>query len=128
MGALEVVPDEGPIWKRCLDFQKGQVEGDSYDLLELYLSAAEAIIDECKQMEFNPHGALACLCAEYVEDLTGESDPMIFKLSHVLVKSYGKVSLLGWSRAIGSTDDWNPQQWFRYARGVCKKFFDEQVV
>jgi hypothetical protein len=61
---------------------------------------------------------------EYLTDEPLTNDQR--KVIAVGIRKHGKSFAFGLSKAIGSTDEWSVQSWFRYASGVAKRIDQER--
>jgi len=109
---------EPEVWEVALQQALDRQTDDSYDLVTVYMEAAEAVIDREPDVGLRKQH-LTRLCGHMIETLTDKEPP--WRLVGLTVRRFGKAALYCWEKALGRTDVEDPKQWFRYACGVCAR-------
>lgn len=126
--SVELVPTNGnpPAWQAVIGRRLAELDTTgSWDLLDPYVDAWDEIHDMVPSS--TAMGNLIALTCDYVSQVTGEAPPEQDRSRiAMLVRQHGKAVLLGYSKALGTTQDETPEARFRYARGVINRFIREQ--
>jgi hypothetical protein len=109
-------------WQVALAGQMQRVQGKrSWDLLDVYLAAWDDL-----QFGGGNINEVIGLCCNYIETVTGEPlDTRQRGMVAKTVRKHGKVALVGWDKALYTTESDTSVDRMRYAQGVITRILAE---